>query len=73
MMMKAAPAAPLVVPEADLLLEFEIVALDQPAQLGEIDQPGDRGVGRQGGQPELGRLRLVPGPFDQQPFVLTTT
>jgi len=30
MMMKAAPAAPLVVPEADLLLEFEIVALDQP-------------------------------------------
>jgi hypothetical protein len=30
-MMKAAPAALLVVPEAGLLLEFEIVALDQPA------------------------------------------
>ena len=69
MMMKAAPTAPLVVAEADLLFEFEIVALDQPAQLGEIDQPGDRGVGGQGGQPELGRLRLAFGPFD----VLTTT
>src|SRR5512134_1490111 len=38
MMMKAAPAAPLVVAEADLLFELEISALEQPAQLGEIYQ-----------------------------------
>ena len=39
-MMEATPAAPFVVTEPDLLLEFLIVALDAPAQLGEIDQPG---------------------------------
>ena len=36
--MKAAPSASLEVPEADLLLEFLIVALDAPAQLGDVDQ-----------------------------------
>ena len=39
-MMEATPAAPFIVAEPDLLLEFLIVALDAPAQLGEIDQPG---------------------------------
>jgi hypothetical protein len=33
--MKAAPSAPFEMPESDLLLEFLIVALDAPAQLGE--------------------------------------
>ena len=36
-MVKAAPTAAFIVTEADLLLEFEIVALDPPAQLGLID------------------------------------
>jgi hypothetical protein len=36
-MVKAAPAATLVVTEADLLFEFEIVTLDPPAHLGLID------------------------------------
>ena len=44
MMMKAAPAAPLVVAETDLLFELEIIALDQPAQLGE--RPVDRSACR---------------------------
>ena len=36
-MVKAAPAAAFIVTEADLLLEFEIVALDPPTHLGLID------------------------------------
>ena len=39
-MVKASPAATFVVSEPDLLLELLVVALDAPAQLGEIDQPG---------------------------------
>src|SRR5436190_24286653 len=36
--MEAAPAAPFKMPEPDLLLEFLIVALDAPAQLGHVHQ-----------------------------------
>jgi hypothetical protein len=36
-MMEAAPSAALVI-KPDLLLQFEIVALDPPAELGQIDQ-----------------------------------
>ena len=36
--MKAAPAPAFELPQSDLLLELLIVALDAPAQLGEIDQ-----------------------------------
>jgi hypothetical protein len=38
MVVKAAPAAALVVAEADLLLELLVVALDPPARLGGVDQ-----------------------------------
>jgi hypothetical protein len=37
MMVEAAPAAAFIVTEADLLLEFEVVAFNPPAQLGLID------------------------------------
>ena len=36
-MVKAAPATSLIVTETDFLLEFEIVALNPPAELGVID------------------------------------
>ena len=36
--MEAAPSAAFEMPEPDLLLELLIVALDAPAQLGEVDQ-----------------------------------
>ena len=42
--MEAAPASAFEVAEAELLLEFLIVALDAPAQLGEIDQPREADV-----------------------------
>jgi hypothetical protein len=36
-MMEATPSAAFEMPEADLLLELLIVALDAPAQLGNVD------------------------------------
>ena len=39
-MVEAAPAAPFEVAQPDLLFELLIVALDAPAQFGEIDQTG---------------------------------
>src|SRR6478609_12240676 len=67
-MMEAAPAASLVVTEPDLLLELLIVALDAPAQLGQIDQPLEADGLWQRGEPVSGRLCLTLWPFDQQPF-----
>ena len=42
MVVKATPSAPLEVIEADLLLELLIIALNAPAQLGEIDEATER-------------------------------
>src|SRR5207245_4864847 len=67
-MMEAAPAAPLEVPEPDLLLEFLIVALDAPAQLGQVNELAEADVRRQCREPIFGRVDLALGPFDQQPF-----
>ena len=55
-------------PEPDLLLELLIVALDAPAQLGEVDQPAEGDVFGKGREPVFGRLVLALGPLDQQPF-----
>src|ERR1700731_996851 len=68
-MVEAAPSSPLVMSEPDLLLEVLVVPFDAPAQLGEIDQLGERDVFRQGREPVLRRLLLVLGPFDQEPFL----
>src|SRR5262249_42684589 len=57
--MKAAPAAPLEVSEAKFLLELEVIALNAPAQFGEINQTGKADVLWQCRQPVLGRLLLI--------------
>src|SRR5450631_247732 len=67
-MMEAAPPASFIMPEADLLLELLIIALDAPAQLGGIDQIAECDAARQGREPVLGRLLFALGPLDQQPF-----
>ena len=38
-MVEAAPAPSFKMSQPDLLLEFLVIALDPPAQLGQIDQP----------------------------------
>src|SRR4051812_12897355 len=68
-MMEAAPAASLVMSQAEFLFQLLIIALDPPAQLGQIDQAIEGHVRRDGGQPILGGLGVTLGPFDQQPFL----
>src|SRR5258707_2909292 len=46
-MMEAAPPAPFIVSEPDLLLEFLIVSLDMPAQLGKVDELAEAEIRRQ--------------------------
>ena len=67
--MKTAPSASLELAQSNLLLEFLIVALDAPAQFGEIDHAIECGIGGQRREPIFGRFDLVLRPFDQQPFL----
>src|SRR5450631_4896190 len=68
-MVKAAPAATLIMTKADLLLEFKIVALNPPAQFRLIDQALKRDVGRQCGEPVVIRFGFALRPLDQQPLL----
>src|SRR5260370_9223169 len=68
-MVEATPATTLVVTEADFLLEFEIVALNPPTQLGLIDHALERDVGRQRGEPIVIRFGCALRPLDQQPLL----
>src|SRR5450631_2263434 len=68
-MMKAAPAASLIVSEPDLLLELLIVALNAPAQFSEIDQLAEADLLRQGREPVFGRFLFALRPLDQQPLL----
>src|SRR5258707_176627 len=70
-MVEATPPSPFVVAEADLLLEVLVVALNPPAHLGNIDEPTEADVRRQGGE----RVFVFGGPgftlerFDQKPLL----
>src|SRR5260221_5558904 len=66
MMMEARPATALIVAEADFLLEVVIIALDAPAQLGDVDKAAERHVLIDGCEPEFGGRGLALGPFDEQ-------
>jgi hypothetical protein len=66
--MEAAPPTPFKMAEPKLLLKLLIVALDAPAQFGDVDQPAERDVFRKGREPVFGRLVLALGPLDQQPL-----
>ena len=69
MMMEAAPSAPFIMAEPDLLLEFLIIAFDAPAQLGAVDQIMEGDVVGKGREPVFGRFLLTFGPLDQQLFL----
>src|SRR5712691_4480091 len=68
-MVEAAPSAPFIVPEPDLLLELLIVALDAPTQFGGVDQSTEGDSEWKGREPVFGRCGLVLWPLDQQPFL----
>ena len=67
-MMEAAPPAPFVVPKPDFLLQLQIVPLDTPAQLGEVDEFAEADIGWQRREPIFGRRGFTRGPLDQQPL-----
>src|SRR5262249_47489152 len=67
-MVEAAPPAPFVMPEPDLLLEFLIVALDAPTQFGDVDQITVGDFCRKRREPVFDRFFLALRPLDQQPF-----
>src|SRR5215208_7191374 len=69
MVVEAAPAAPLVVPEPEFLLELLVVAFDAPPELGEFDQARKTNVLRQRREPVLGGFLLAFRPLDQEPFL----
>ena len=67
-MMKSAPAASFKVPQSEFLFQFLVIAFDDPAVFGEIDQITERRVSRQRGEPVFCGLLFLRGPFDEEPF-----
>src|SRR5512134_1313725 len=63
--MKAEPAPPFEVAQADLLLEVAVIMLDAPASLGGGGEVCHRGVGRHRRQPVLGGFCFPVRPLDQ--------
>src|SRR3989442_15965706 len=72
MVMKASPAPAFEVIQADLLLEFLVVAFDAPAEFRQSDELFAWRVGRQSGEPGLGGGRLAARPLDDQPLHLSS-
>ena len=68
MVVKAAPTAPFVITQAELLFELLVIALDPPSQLGDINQLLEGDVLGQSGEPILGRLGFPVRSLDYQPF-----
>src|SRR3989304_816891 len=70
MMVKASPASAFEMAEADLLLQFEIIALDAPAKFRRANEMRESDGCMQGREPEFRWLLLVGRPFDQEPFLI---
>src|SRR3989442_12303275 len=67
--MEPAPPTALKMVQPDLILQFLIVALDPPPNLGQADEVGERDAGGQRREPELGRHGFSRRPPDRQPFL----
>ena len=65
-MVKSAPTPSFIVTQSQLLLEFLIVAFDDPAVFGHLHQRLQRGLLRKCGQPVFGGFRFFLRPFDQE-------
>src|SRR3954471_19390735 len=69
MVVEVAPAAALVGPKPEFLLELLVVPLDAPPELGEFDQAREADVLGQGREPVLGGFLLAFRPLDHEPFL----
>src|SRR5271157_2089268 len=68
-MVKTTPASSFEPTQTQLLLQFLIVTLDNPAVLGGSHQLAERGLGRERGEPVFGRLGFALRPFHEQPLL----
>jgi hypothetical protein len=71
MMVKAAPTPPFVVSQSEFLLQFLVVALDDPTLLGQAYQIGEFGFSRESGEPVSAGFGFLSRPLDQQPLLGT--
>src|SRR3979490_2154981 len=71
-MVEAAPSPSFKMSQANLLLEFLIVAFDPPSQLGNVDELTERDVLRTRRQPIFDRLLLPLRPLNQYPLLRPT-
>jgi len=69
-MVETAPSAAFIVAQSHFLLQFEIVTLDPPAELGKIDHTFEADVGWHRGEPVVIRFGCTLWPLDQQPLHL---
>src|SRR5689334_9351940 len=67
-MMEASPATTFIVPQAEFLLQFLIVALNDPAMFRQMHQFHQGDIGRDCSEPVLGRFGFSSGPLYQQPL-----
>jgi hypothetical protein len=63
-MVEAAPTPPLKMSQAELLFQLLVIALDNPALLGQSHEIVEFGIDRQGRQPILSRFGVSLGPLD---------
>ena len=66
--METTPTPAFIVAETDFLFQFEIIALNPPAQFRLIDHAFERNLSRQCGKPIVIRFGFTLRPLDQQPF-----
>ena len=67
-MVKTAPTPSFIVTQPQLLLQFLIIAFDDPAVFSYFHQRLQRGLLRHRGEPVFGGLQFFLRPFDQEPF-----
>jgi hypothetical protein len=70
-MVKTAPASSFVMTKSEFLLEFFVVALDDPAMFRYAHQIFQWGGLGQSGEPVLGRFGLLARPLDEEPLFRT--
>src|SRR2546422_2682211 len=70
-MVKTSPAPTFVMSQSQLLLQFLVVAFDNPTVFRSFHQLAQCGTDRESREPVLGRFALSLRPFDQQPFFVT--
>ena len=68
-MVKSAPASPFKMTQPQFLFQLLIIAFNDPAVLGKVDEVSQRQVGGKSREPLFCGLAFVFRPFDQKPFL----